>query len=85
MIISQEERLQIQHEQWEKARRDQASFEPDWTDSGERKGLRAAVHDLCELLGISLSAAEEAQIQGMNIEALTTLRTYLKRHRAWPT
>lgn len=111
-MISQEERLRIQHEQWEKALRDQASFEQDWIAFGQRKGhelglkegvkegikkgikrgikkgrtegLQTAVLDLCEVLGISLSAAQLQQIEGMDADALTALRAHLKRHRAWP-
>ena len=84
MIISQEERLQIQHEQWEKARRDQASFEPDWKDFGERKGLRKAVKKTCEVLAIPFSAAQEQQLQNMDAGSLDALHDYLLRHRAWP-
>ena len=54
-------------------------------EKGFKEELQTAVHDLCEIFGISLSAAQEQQLQGMDVDVLTALRAYLKRHRAWPT
>lgn len=51
---------------------------------GESRGLRAAVLDLCEVLGLSVSAAEHAALERLDIPALSALRDHLKRHRAWP-
>ncbi|WP_437611801.1 Uma2 family endonuclease [Sorangium sp. So ce834] len=53
-------------------------------DEGRRQGLRAAVRDLCELLGIALSPEREASLDAMDEAALGALREHLKRDRRWP-
>jgi hypothetical protein len=47
-------------------------------------GLRTAVRDACELLGIALSSAREATIDAMDEAELSALRDRLKRDRRWP-
>ncbi|KYF86548.1 hypothetical protein BE20_28695 [Sorangium cellulosum] len=51
---------------------------------GRAAGLRAAVRDLCELLGITLSPDREASLGAMDEAALGALREHLKRDRRWP-
>ena len=50
---------------------------------GELKGLRQAITDLCDVLGIELTPEREAQLRELDLEGLTALRTHLKRDRAW--
>jgi hypothetical protein len=52
--------------------------------AGVRAGLRVAVQDLCELLGIALSPEREAALDAMDEAALGALREHLKRDRRWP-
>ena len=51
---------------------------------GERLGLRVAVRDLCEVLGITLTAEQQAQIDSLDLDGLRALRAHLKSARAWP-
>ncbi|WP_437969081.1 Uma2 family endonuclease [Sorangium sp. So ce260] len=51
---------------------------------GRSAGLRAAVRDVCELLGIALSPEREAALEAMDEAALGALRERLKRDRRWP-
>ncbi|KYG00613.1 hypothetical protein BE21_57235 [Sorangium cellulosum] len=53
-------------------------------DEGGRQGLRAAVRDLRELLGITLSPDRAASLDAMDEAALGALREHLKRDRRWP-
>lgn len=50
---------------------------------GKLEGERQTVFDLCEVLGITLTPAQTARIQELDLDQLTTLRTHLKRDRAW--
>jgi hypothetical protein len=50
---------------------------------GQEEGLRAAVRDLCDVLGIPLDAAREAALEGMDLPALDALRARLKADRRW--
>jgi hypothetical protein len=51
---------------------------------GEAKGLRVAVLDSCELLGIVLTEAQRAQLEAMGGAELEALRHELKQTRRWP-
>jgi flagellar biosynthesis/type III secretory pathway protein FliH len=51
---------------------------------GEAKGLRAAVLDLCELLGIEPTGEQRAALEAMNVGELEALRGALKQQRRWP-
>jgi hypothetical protein len=51
---------------------------------GEAKGLRVAVLDACELLGIVLTEAPRAQLEAMGVAELEALRHELKQTRRWP-
>jgi hypothetical protein len=51
---------------------------------GEAKGLRAAVLDACELLGIVPSETQRASLEAMGVRELGALRQALKRERRWP-
>jgi Uma2 family endonuclease len=51
---------------------------------GEAKGLRAAVLDACEFLGIAPTEAQRAQLEAMGVDELQTLRRELKQSRRWP-
>jgi hypothetical protein len=49
-----------------------------------RGQLQAAVGDLCELLGIVLTAEQQAHLEALDLAGLAALRAHLKQHRAWP-
>jgi hypothetical protein len=51
---------------------------------GKAAGLRAAVLDLCEVLGIELDAGRRAGLEAMGVGELETLRAALKQQRHWP-
>jgi hypothetical protein len=51
---------------------------------GEKRGLQAAVGDLCELLGIVLTAEQQAHLEALDLAGLAALRAHLKQHRSWP-
>ncbi|KYF47276.1 hypothetical protein BE08_24550 [Sorangium cellulosum] len=53
-------------------------------EEGYARGLRTAVRDLCEVLGIALSPERDATIEAMTRTELSTLREQLKRERCWP-
>lgn len=52
--------------------------------AGRATGLRQAVEDLCEVLGIELTPERRTQIAGMGADALDALRAALKKGRTWP-
>jgi hypothetical protein len=47
-------------------------------------GLRLAVHALCDVLGLELSANRESRILSLDCERLTNLIQRLKTERRWP-
>jgi len=51
---------------------------------GKAMGLRRAVEDLCEVLGIEIVAERRAQIEAMDAEGLDRLRAAIKAGRVWP-
>jgi hypothetical protein len=51
---------------------------------GRAEGLRAAVVDLCEVLGLAVSPERQARLDAMSAAELEALRLALKRHRGWP-
>ncbi|WP_437956009.1 Uma2 family endonuclease [Sorangium sp. So ce119] len=53
-------------------------------EEGHTQGLRTAVRDLCEVLGIALSPEREAALEAMTGPELSSLREQLKRQRRWP-
>jgi hypothetical protein len=53
-------------------------------EKGLEKGLRRTVHELCEVLGIPLSADREAAIEAMTAAQLEAVCVHLKRDRRWP-
>jgi hypothetical protein len=44
----------------------------------------AAVLDLCELLGVELSAERRAHLAALDLPGLEALRANLKATKAWP-
>lgn len=52
--------------------------------AGRVGGLRTAVRDAWELLGVAPSSEREAAIDAMNEAELSALRDRLKRDRRWP-
>jgi len=55
--------------------------------AGEQAGLRLArlaIEDVCELLGIELTADRRALLEQANLADLQTLRLKLKSQKAWP-
>jgi flagellar biosynthesis/type III secretory pathway protein FliH len=59
-MISQDQILQMQHEQWEKALRDQVARELDWIEHGRKKGLEEG---LTEGLKEGLTEGERKGLQ----------------------
>jgi hypothetical protein len=51
---------------------------------GEVKGLRTAVADLCEVLGVTLTPTRQARLAAMGLDELEALRQSLKQTRRWP-
>jgi hypothetical protein len=51
---------------------------------GKADGLRAAIADLCEVLGISLPPERGRLLASLSVEGLEALRAALKVSRAWP-
>jgi hypothetical protein len=50
---------------------------------GRAEGLRVAVCDLCEVLGVALTPERQATLAEMDAAALDALRERLKRDRRW--
>ncbi len=56
-------------------------------ERGRRQGLveaRAALTDLCEVLGIELTAERRAHLDRLDLAGLAALRAQIKEHRTWP-
>ena len=53
-------------------------------DDGLKEGLRKAIVDICELLGVALDEARNAHLDGLDVEALESLRERIKQSRSWP-
>ena len=51
---------------------------------GVKEGLRRAVLDACELLGIEVNAVRAREIEAADTDRLNALRAHLKQHRSWP-
>ncbi len=65
---------------WEETKREER-------DLGRAEGLRearAAIVDMCELLGIALSPAQREHLASLDLDGLSQLRGHLKQHQAWP-
>jgi hypothetical protein len=60
------------------------SIEGPAEERGKAEGLRVAVLDACELLGIVLTEAQRAQLEAMGVAELEALRHELKQTRRWP-
>lgn len=90
-MISQDQLLQMQHEQWDKALRDQVARELDWIEhgrregqkEGERKGLQQGIRTLCDVLAIPLTPQREQALAALDAAALQALLTTLQQTRRW--
>lgn len=51
---------------------------------GEELGMRGTIRDMCDALGIPISAAHEAEIAGMGYNVLAALRTHIKAYHRLP-
>jgi predicted transposase/invertase (TIGR01784 family) len=80
-----EVRLLVQHrEQSQQAYRLAISAALDeGVEKGVEKGLRIGVLDLCEVLGITPTEEQRAQLEQLDAHALEALRTRLKKDRRW--
>nr|MCU0659170.1 hypothetical protein [Polyangiaceae bacterium] len=93
--LTAEENATVKEEAtWEQAKREAATEAKavglrEGREAGEREGkaagLRAAVLDLCEVLGLELTEARKAELAGLDVAGLEALRQHLKQHRSWPT
>jgi hypothetical protein len=54
-------------------------------EQGKAEGLRLAIADLCELLGVALGPKRRARLEIMGAAELEALRLALKRHKRWPS
>jgi len=52
-------------------------------EEGREEGLRAAVRDLCDVLGIAVGPERESRLLAMHTAELDELRARLKRDRRW--
>lgn len=50
---------------------------------GREEGLRAAIRDLCDVLGIAVDPGREAALDTMGTHELNALRVQIKRDRRW--
>jgi hypothetical protein len=48
------------------------------------QAARQAVLDMCELLGIAVTAERQALLEKLDLGGLEQLRQHLKQQRAWP-
>jgi predicted transposase/invertase (TIGR01784 family) len=53
-------------------------------DLGLKEGMRQALVDLCEVLGIEISAARHAVLASMDLGQLEEIRDHVKARRTWP-
>jgi type I site-specific restriction endonuclease len=91
-VISQDRILRAQYEARMKAERDAIAWEQDhidqWREEGERIGieigLRQAILDMSDLLGIAVSGERREWLETLDLGQLEQLRTQLKQTRAWP-
>ncbi|HEU4409178.1 MAG TPA: hypothetical protein VFS43_28225 [Polyangiaceae bacterium] len=79
-LIMNSERLV---QQWEQRLRREGKAEGKV--EGKAEGLRAAVLDLCEVLGIEVGPRRRAQLEAMGLGELEALRAHLKQARRWPS
>jgi hypothetical protein len=72
--------------QWEQSllRKGKAEGKAEGLLEGKAEGLRAAVLDLCEVLGVELTASRRAHVGAMEVGELEALRRALKQTRRWP-
>ncbi|HEU4410462.1 MAG TPA: hypothetical protein VFS43_34725 [Polyangiaceae bacterium] len=92
--VSPEEAYLLKEEaQWESAKREARDEgkeeglregEARGEARGRAEGLRAAVLDLCELLGVEPTGAQRAALAAMGAGELEALRQALKQTRRWP-
>jgi len=52
--------------------------------AGKAAGLRVAIEDLCEVLGIALTPGQREHLEGLDLAGLEALRADLKQLRRWP-
>ena len=80
--LTAEENATVKEEAtWEQAKRETAT---EAKAAGVREGLRAAVVDLCEVLGIEVTEERKARLEALDVAGLEALRLHLKQHRSWP-
>jgi hypothetical protein len=70
---------------WEQAKRETAAeAKASGLREGEARGLRAAVDDLCEVLGVEVTDERRAHLAALDLAGLEALRAELKAKKAWP-
>lgn len=53
-------------------------------EQGREREARLAIADICEMLGLELTAARRGHLEQLNLQGLEALRAHLKTHRMWP-
>jgi hypothetical protein len=53
-------------------------------EQGRRKELRRSLSDLCEVLGIEMTAERHEALSGADLSRLLALRDRIKHERDWP-
>ena len=80
--LDPEENARVKKEAtWESARQESRAA---GKAEGQAEGARGAIADLCELLGIPLTAERVSHLAGLGLTALGAVRLHLKTHQAWP-
>src|SRR5579863_3428405 len=52
-------------------------------NEGQKQALSEAIVDMCELLGIAVSAEQRAQLAAMDLDRLVALKNQIKRTHTW--
>jgi hypothetical protein len=89
---SEQEAYRKANDEFEQARqlareaeaRGEARGKADGMREGEARGLRAAVVDLCEVLGVEVTDERRAHLAALDLPALEALRADLKAKKTWP-
>jgi Uma2 family endonuclease len=73
----------LQRQGYESLDQVRAEARDEGHEAGREEGLRLAIRDLCEALGIAVGPEREAALAAMRTAQLDELRARLKRDRRW--
>jgi hypothetical protein len=70
---------------WEDTKREErAEGKAEGVNEGLVKGLRVAIANLCEMLGVDLSEERQQHLAALDLDGVEALRRDLKEKNAWP-